>query len=671
MCGIAGLVNLTDRHAPPSIELLKRMARAIRHRGPDEFGYYRDGRAGLAHARLSIIDLAAGQQPLANTDHTKWLVFNGEVFNYVELRTELEALGHVFRTHSDTEVIVHAWEAWGVECFSRFNGQWAIALWDSITKQLIFSRDRVGVRPLFLREHDGRVWFGSEVKAIFADPDVPRAFDPTGIDETFTFWASVAPSAVYQGIEELPPGTVRIYDADGSHRDHQYWRPDYPLVSPREAREAYPLSIPEATEALRDKLEQATRLRMIRADVPVGSYLSGGLDSSLTALFGRAAKEGEYRTYSLRFEDAEYDETRYQRMMASTLDSAHREVVVTRQDIAKVFPEVIRIAERPVLRTAPAPLYMLSKLVRDSGIKVVLTGEGADEMLGGYDLFREAKVRRFWAKHPESKLRPLLFDRLYPYLARSPQQARGMSLQFWAKGLDRANEASFSHDPRWSSAAALKRMFTPAMREGARADAVARLVGALPDTFKRWDPLAQAQYLEVITLLSGYLLSSQGDRMLMGNSVEGRFPFLDVNVMEFCNALPASYKLAVLDEKHLLKQVARGRIPDEIVERKKQPYRAPDALSFVGDGVPDYVGECFSERALQDAGVFDPKAARLLYDKCVKRSKDPGGAQQFSNADNMAFVGILSTQLLHEQFIKRDGDIDGADVSFRTAVDRL
>ncbi|MBI5517964.1 MAG: asparagine synthase (glutamine-hydrolyzing) [Deltaproteobacteria bacterium] len=671
MCGIAGLVNLTDRHEPPPAELLRRMARAIRHRGPDEFGYYRDARAGLCHARLSIIDLATGQQPLANEDETVWIVFNGEVFNYVELREELEALGHRFRTHSDTEVIVHAWEAWGEDAFARFNGQWAVALWDTKSQRLVLTRDRVGVRPLYLHERDGRLWFGSEVKALFADPTVPRALDPAGLDETFTFWAAVAPRTVYRGVEELRPGAVRVYERDGSRRERLYWQPTYPRCFPRAEREPYPLSLDEATEALEAHLTRATQLRMLRADVPVGSYLSGGLDSSLTAHLGRQAKEGEFRTFSLRFEDAEYDETKYQRMMSERLHSSHAEVVVSRADIARAFKDVVRFTERPILRTAPAPLYLLSKLVRDSGFKVVLTGEGADEMLAGYDLFREARIRRFWARHPDSKLRPRLFDRLYPYLARSPQQARGMALQFWARGLEKASEPGFSHDPRWTSTGALKRFFTQELRDQVGRDCVAELTGELPSGFKGWDPLAQAQYLEVITLLSSYLLSSQGDRMLMANSVEGRFPFLDKDVMDFCNGLPASYKLAVLDEKHLLKRVARGKLPPDIVSRPKQPYRAPDALSFIAEGAPEYIAESFSEAALADAGVFNVRAARTLYEKCVRRGRDPGGAEQFSNADNMAFVGILSTQLVHHWLIRGDGDIPGGDVPFRTVIDRV
>jgi asparagine synthase (glutamine-hydrolysing) len=667
MCGIAGIVNTGDRHEPPSRELLTSMVRAIRHRGPDEYGMFRDRRAGLVHARLSLIDLTSGQQPLANEDETLWIVFNGEIFNYVELRRDLEALGHRFRTHSDTEVIVHAYEAWGNGCFPRFNGQWAVALWDSRSHRLILSRDRIGVRPLYVREHGGRVWFASEVKAIFADTSVPREIDPRGLDQTFTYWTPLAPTSVFRGIEELLPGSVREYDERGSKRDTVFWRPSYPVTPPEE----YPLTLDQATEALSEKLEEATRLRMLRADVPVGSYLSGGLDSSLTAWMGRKAKQGLFQTYSIRFQDAEYDETAFQRAMAATIDSSHQELVVTRGDIARVFPEVIRHTERPILRTAPAPLYLLSKLVRDSGIKAVLTGEGADEMLAGYDIFREAEIRSFWSRQPASEVRPKLFDRLYPYLARSPQQARGMALEFWRQGLDRAGEPGFSHEPRWRTTAHLKRFFAPELRAEMQSRPADNVLSTLPAEFGRWDSLGRAQYLEVVTLLSGYLISSQGDRMLMAHSVEGRFPFLDSEVMEFCNGLPPGFKLAGLNEKFILKRVARGIIPEGIINRPKQPYRAPDAVSFVEKGAPDYVREMFSEDALRSAGIFDVRTVRGLYAKCLERAGQPGSERVFSNVDNMGVVGLLSTQLLYHQFVKGDGSAPGGQIEYKTMIDRV
>ena len=668
MCGIAGIIHTSDRHDPPRVELLRSMVNAVRYRGPDEYGVYRDAHAGLVHARLSLIDLTSGQQPLANEDETLWIIFNGEIFNYIELRRELEPLGHRFRTHSDTEVVVHAFEEWGDRCFGRFNGQWALALWDNVRRRLVLSRDRIGVRPLFVHEDQGVLRFASEVKAIFADPRVPREIDPRGMEQTFSYWASVAPVSLYRGIEEVPPGSVRVYDVHGKKTEHLFWRPSYPADG---GRGDVRLSLRDATEVLREKLRRATELRMLRADVPVGSYLSGGLDSSLTALMGRKAKQGDFRTFSLRFADAEFDETVYQRMLVATLDSAHVEVEVTRSDIARVFPEVIRHTERPILRTAPAPMYILSKAVREAGIKAVLTGEGADEMLAGYDIFREAKIRQFWSRQPDSKVRPLLFDRIYPYLARSPQQAKGMALEFWKRGLDRAGLPGFSHEPRWSSTASTKRLFSEQLKEAIAGNPAPDVLASLPQEFASWDLLGQSQYLEVATLLSSYLISSQGDRMLMANSVEGRFPFLDADVMEFANNLPSDYKLAILDEKHILKCVAKGFIPDPIVQRKKQAYRAPDAISFVGPDAPDYVADAFSPEALSSAGLFDVHAARKLYTKCATRARDSSGEALFSNTDNMAFVGILSSQLMHRMFIQGNGNSGEGDILFKTEVDKV
>jgi asparagine synthase (glutamine-hydrolysing) len=654
VCGIAGMLRLHPEAARPDDALLRTMLGALRHRGPDEFGTYRDGLCGLAHARLSIIDLATGQQPLANEDGSLWIAFNGEIFNYVELREELAGKGHRFRTASDTEVIVHAWEEWGVDAVSRFNGQWAFAIWDRRENRLVLSRDRLGVRPLYVTRNDGRLSFASEVKALFVDPGVRRELDPLGLDQVFTFWTTVAPRTPFAGIEELPPGHTLTVDLAGEapketlRRD---WAPSYP--SRDEPRH---VSIEAAAEGLLECLERAVTLRLLRADVPVGCYLSGGIDSSVIAALGRRAKSGVFRTFSLRFADREFDETPYQRLMAERLEAEHAEVVCTRSDIARVFPDVIAHTERPVLRSAPAPMFLLSRLVQESRFKVVLTGEGSDEMLAGYDIFREAKVRAFWAREPSSTSRPKLLERLYPYLARNPQAARAMSRRFFAEGLDRVHEPGFSHAPRWHAAAALKKFFAPQVREAAARSAEDELLADLPPEFRTWDPLSQAQYLEIRTLLSGYLLSSQGDRMLMAHGVEGRFPFLDADVVAFANALPPSAKLHVLDEKHVLKRAARDLIPREILERPKQPYRAPDAPSFVGADAPEYVGEVTSTASIASARVFDVAPVTALIAKC----REHGGRGRLSNADNMAFLGVLSTQLLWHTFVR--GRPDGAPI---------
>lgn len=666
MCGIAGIASRRGASPPPPRDALVRMALALRHRGPDEMGVFRDRRCGLAHARLSIIDLATGQQPMGTADGRYWIAFNGEIFNYVELRDELVAAGRAFRTRSDTEVILQAYAEWGLDAFERLNGQWAIALWDRARRELVLARDRVGIRPLHVCERGDRVYFASEVKAIFAaDPAIPRALDPRGLDQTFTFWSPVPPDTAFAAVREVRPGHVRVY-RDGDVVERPYDAPRFPTGP----GDGYSGSLDEAVAAVRAALERATSLRMLRADVPVGSYLSGGLDSSLVAALGRRAIGDRFHTFSLRFADAEYDETEYQRTMVARLGSDHHEIVVSRRDVADVFPAVVAHTERPVLRTAPAPLFLLSRLVRDTGIKVVLTGEGADEMFAGYDLFREGVVRRFWARQPQSRLRPLLLQKLYPYLTRSPVSQQAMARRFFGRNLDRWREPDFTHDTRWHTTSGLKRLFSADLRAAlAGVDAVAELLADLPPEFSRWSYLARDQYLEIRTLLAGYLLCSQGDRMLMAHSVEGRFPFLDPDVVALAHSLPPEYKLRVLDEKHVLKRAAADLVPAAIRTRPKQPYRAPDALAFVGDGaLPDYAAECLSERAIVEAGVFDPKAIAQLVGKCVQRA----GAGQFSNADNMAIVGVLSTQLLHECLVRAApdaGDPDAAVLTTDVSID--
>lgn len=619
------------------------MLTALRHRGPDESGIYLDTHAGLAHTRLSIIDLASGQQPLSDSGPQPWwIIFNGEIFNYRELRQELVSLGHAFNTNSDTEVLLRVWTQWGRAGLSKLNGQWAFAAWHAATRELVLCRDRLGIRPLYYAEHDGKVVFGSEVKALFAgDPTLPRNFSARGVDETFTFWTPTAPNSVFEGIAELAPGHVRVYRG-GSITEETYWEPNY--------AKTFVGSADDAEAAVEAALTSATELRMLRADVDVGCYLSGGLDSSLIAALGLKAKGERFCTFSLRFEDAEFDETPYQRKMAEFLGTDHRELIASRRDIAECFPSVMTAIERPILRTAPAPLFLLSKLVRDSGIKVVLTGEGADEMFAGYDIFREGVVRRFWARHPQSEMRPRLLERLYPYLAQSPVSQRAMARQFFGRNLEKSLEPGFTHSTRWTTTAALKRLFTSDFRAathtaGSNLDPTSALLASLPPEFSRWTPLARDQYLEVRTLLSGYLLSSQGDRMLMGNSVEGRFPFLDINVVALANSLPDRLKLNGLKEKFILKQIGKKRIPEEILARPKQPYRAPDAATFVAEGRPGYVDECLSEATSRDVGVFDPKAVTALWHKCRT-------APNLSNTDNMGLVGVLSTHLVHHQVLR-------------------
>ena len=638
MCGIAGFVNRRGESADRA--LLEPMAQAVLHRGPDDCGYYVSGPVGLAHRRLSIIDLACGHQPMSNADGSVWITFNGEIFNYVELREELIRKGRRLATRSDTEVILHLYEEKGEDCVKDFNGQWAFAIWDCRKEKLFVSRDRLGVRPLFYTIADGAFLFASEIKALFAHPRVPREVDLAGLDQIFTYWFTVPPRSFFRGVSELPPGHSLTVQ-DGTVKLSEYWRINYPAVT---AGNGDCRNDGKLADQLRDLLVDATRIRL-RADVPVGAYLSGGLDSSVITALIRKYTDTPLKTYSVTFEDPEFDESRYQREVIEFLATDHREVRCTAEDIGRIFPEVIRHTEKPILRTAPAPLFLLARLVRENGYKVVLTGEGSDEMLGGYDIFKEAKIRRFWGAQPNSRIRPLLLKRLYPYLQNLQDQSPAYLKAFFHVKPEDLADSFFSHLPRWELTSKLKLFFSEETRSQVRsAPQYQELRDELPEEFRSWDPFCQAQYLEAKFLLPGYILSSQGDRMAMAHSVEGRFPFLDHRVVEFASALPPTLKMKALDEKYILKRCADGLTPAAVRERTKQPYRAPDAKCFLGPSAREYVDELLAPERIRKDNVFHPGAVQKLLEKARR-------GEAIGIKDNMAFVGILSTQLAIDQFI--------------------
>ncbi|MBN1657996.1 MAG: asparagine synthase (glutamine-hydrolyzing) [Anaerolineae bacterium] len=628
MCGIVGILNQTGG-GPPDLHILRQMLGTIRHRGPDEFGIYRDAHLGMGSARLSIIDLSGGQQPIGNEDGTLWIVFNGEIFNYLELRPALEARGHRFSTNTDTEVILHLYEDHGAGCLNYLNGQFAIAIWDARRQRLFLARDRVGIRPLFYTIVCNRLIFGSEIKALLVHPDVTAEIDPTALDQIFTYWGTLSPRTVFCGVQDVPPGSYLLADRQ-QIAVHPYWTLDFDDENSRHD------SVQDYLAEFERLLVEAVQLRL-RADVPVGAYLSGGLDSSITAAIVRDYVGEGMDTFSIAFEDQAFDESIYQQQMAATLGTNHQVVHCTYADIGRVFPDVVWHTETPVLRTSPAPMFLLSQLVHDHGFKVVLTGEGADEILAGYNVFKEMQVRRFWARNPESQMRPLLLRRLYPYIA-GLGTSEAYLIAFFKRGLGDTDSPYYSHELRWKNTARVRRLLLDPARNGGSERP------ALPPGFHGWSYLAQAQYLEMSVFLSQYLLSSQGDRMAMAHSVEGRFPFLDHRVIEFCNHLPARVKLRGLTEKWLLKQLGRKLVPAAIWQRPKQPYRAPIHPCFFGPGAPEYVEELLSEPALRRGGMFDPEGVLQLKAKAQH-------SQRLSEVDSMALVGVLSAQIVHHRFV--------------------
>jgi len=637
MCGIVGALDWSGEH-PPDIELAKQMLGIIRHRGPDEFGLYVDNQACIGCARLSIVDLSTGQQPIPNEDESLWIVFNGEIYNHPELRSGLEQAGHRFSTHSDTEVILHLYEDLGPACLQRLNGQFAIAIWDTRKKELFLARDRMGIRPLFYTPLFQGLVFGSEIKALLLDPRVRAQLDPQALAQVFTFWAPLSPRTVFQGIRQLPPGHYMLA-REGDVTLSRYWHLDFP-----EAGAETQLSEDEAREQLRDLLSDATRLRL-RADVQVGSYLSGGIDSTFIAALVRRHTPEALCTFSIAFEEGAFDERAYQEIATAFLNTDHRQTECTNLDVGRIFPEVVWHTETPILRTSPAPMYLLSRLVRDNNIKVVLTGEGADEFLGGYNIYKEDKVRRFWARQPESDWRPLLLHRLYPYVADLSRGGAYLTA-FFRQGLTETSQVGYSHQIRWRNTARLQRLLSPHLRGIVREyDPIEEFLSSLNGALSRWSTLSQAQYLEVATFMSPYLLSSQGDRMMAANSVEGRFPFLDHRVVEFCSQLPPSFKLRGLKEKRILKQSAQGLLPAEIWQRHKRPYRAPIRSAFFTRPL-DYVESLLAPEAIQANGIFNPKAIERLTCKCQ-------GSTRVSESDDMALVGVLSTQFLYHLFVEK------------------
>lgn len=649
MCGIAGFSGRTGDWSEARATLEK-MIGTLRHRGPDGFGYHVEPGApgvGLAHARLSIIDLATGDQPIHNEKRTVWTSFNGEIFNFVELRAELERKGHRFYTHSDTEVIVHLYDRYGDSFVDHLNGQFAIAIWDSERRRLVLARDRAGIRPLFYTKARGRIWFASEVKALLAALPERAKLNPAGLAQALTYWAPVDPDTVFEGVSSLPPGCLLAIEEDGRERLTQYWDWTFPTAA-SQSRTAKPAfeSVEQATAELRELLVDAVRLQL-RADVPVGAYLSGGLDSSGIVALIRGFTDTPVRTFSVAFDDPEFDESEHQEAMVRHLGTDHTTLKISRSDIGAAFPRLVRHAEAPILRTAPVPLMLLAQKVREHGFKVVLTGEGADEVFGGYDLFKEAKVRRFWARHPESKSRPKLLGRLYGYLGTSPVGNEAFSSAFFSKGLEHIDRPIFAHVPRWSTSQRALTFLSPEIRAAVGEwDPLAFYESKLPAEIMSWSPLSRDQYVEAKSLLAGYLLSSQGDRVAMASSIEGRFPYLDHRLIELASRFPPRFKIRGLTEKDILRRALADLLPESVSKRTKQPYRAPDSQSFFAGGEPlDYVADLMSEGRLRKAGYFDAAAVGRLFDKCRK-----GRATGF--ADNQAFVGVLSTMLLDDQLLR-------------------
>jgi asparagine synthase (glutamine-hydrolysing) len=634
MCGITGLLGGIES---PSLkrDRVANMLGQLAHRGPDAFGTYIIPEVALGHVRLSIIDVRDGHQPFSRGKHV--LSYNGEIYNYLELRAELQALGEVFQTKSDTEVLLVALMRFGLSALPRCNGQFAFLYWNGDTRTLYAVRDRYGVRPLYTVEHQGGYAFASEMRAFDALQNFERRIKPEHLLEHGLLWNTLGDRTVYEGIRSVEAGTALVFKPGHPPQTERYHQ--IGEGSP----DAIPSTFEEAKVMIREKLRKAVSLRL-RSEVPVGAYLSGGIDSSVVALLTDELRADRFQTFSIAFSDPQYDESRYQAMMVSRLKTDCYTLTVDYAAIRNNFESAVLHGERPIFRTAPVPLYLLAKAVREAGIRVVLTGEGADEILWGYDTFKELKLLQFWAKFPNSRLRPLLLRTLYPHLAHySDSKQLGLMRMFYEGFLGSYNNQLVGLNLRVHNNRILANYLHPERRPTIDDEGLMeRIRSILPANWQVMSLLQRNQFLEMRTLLPGYLLSSQGDRMSLAHGIEGRYPFLDPEIVEWAFHLPDHFKLPLMSQKHLLREAFRPDVPAEIIDRPKQPYQAPDLKAFFPNGKLCELGQQHLGReAIESTRIFDGIMVNRFLNKWNR-----GIPENIGYRDNMIFTFLLSTQIL-------------------------
>jgi len=637
MCGIAGIIDYKSNS--DKIPVLKKMLAVISYRGPDESGIYNSKHAAIGNLRLSIVDIESGQQPMCDHSGRYWIVFNGEIFNYPELRDDLIKKGCTFKTQSDTEVLVELYSFYGKGCLSLLNGQFAFAIWDRMDEELFIARDRVGIRPLFYTTLGGNFSFSSEIKCLFEQKEIVPEFSSESLSQIYTFWTCLTPNTAFKNIFEVSPGEFLICSRNGITKE-KYWELTFDHAD-------HSQSLNDAKNQFHKILKDSVKIRL-RADVEVAAYLSGGLDSSTTVAYINDIEPGILNTFSVGFKEEDFDESIFQEEAVKYFNTKHKSIVCSASDIANAFPEVIWHIETPVMRTAPTPMFLLSRLVRESGIKVVMTGEGADEILAGYNIFKETKIRKFWANQPDSSFRPSLLSKLYPYLPQMKEANSGILKMFFGFKLGDVDNPFYSHLLRWNNSNhVLKHLSANFKSKIWNYSPIEELRKNLPKNFDSWDSVSKAQWIESTIFMSGYLLSSQGDRMALANSVEGRYPFLDYRLIEFCAKLPPRLKLNGLNEKFLLKQMMQNRIPESIVKRPKQAYRAPIRSAFLSENSPEYIPLMLSEEFTRQVGIFDPDSLNSVLAK-IKR------AESSTEVENMLLTFVISTHLLFDQFMNKN-----------------
>ncbi len=625
MCGIAGIIG----KAPVEASLLRTAAQILAHRGPDDSSVYTTGNMGFAHSRLSIVDLQHGQQPAFNEDQTIAVIFNGEIFNHMELRKGLELRGHRITNRSDTAVLPHLFEEYGSEMFDRLDGQFSIAIWDDNKHRVVLARDRIGKLPLFYARQKDDFIFGSEIKAVLLLGDIIPRLSGRVLHEVLTYWAPTSEDSIFEGIRTLLPGQWMSYE-NGEIRVERFRQLEF--------RQGVIRSAADAADELEALLIRAVGKRMM-GDVPISAYLSGGLDSSLTCAIAAKHYNRSINTFSISFDNPDYDESHYQQVMAGDLGTRHHSVTFSEDDFIRLLKRCVIHAEIPFLRTGPLPMMKLSSWVHGNDRCVVITGEGSDEFFGGYDLFREVKIRSFCRKDPTSSYRGLLYKKINQFIpGLKNMSAQALSLYYNSV----RHEGEFgSHLSRWGGSGFFKLFLTDeinAFDEIRNHDA---LWDYLPGGYKEYTAVQKAQQLEIMIFLERYLLSTQGDRMAMANSVECRYPFLDSDVVDFALSLEDRLKIRGLTEKYIVRRVAEKYLPQEILRRKKFPYRAPVAVQkILQDPYFQYI---LSPDMLKKFNIFKPETIESFLNKAFEKNV-------LSERELMLFMGVLTTQTLCDSF---------------------
>jgi asparagine synthase (glutamine-hydrolysing) len=645
MCGIAGIIDLSGEGRPAPSGAIQAMAQAIYHRGPDEDGFLE--RPGLAFAsrRLSIVGLADGRQPIHNEDGSVSVVFNGELFDYPEMRAELAGRGHHFATHCDTELIPHHWEDHQEDFFPHLRGQFAFALWDSRRRRIILARDRFGICPLYWTRQDDWLLFASEIKALLASGMVEARPDPHGINHLFTFYALPGPATCFEGVQLLPPGHyLRIQLGANGERaqvsERIYWQIDFP----DRGQEDYSRNAKQLTDQFEQVLFGAVT-RRLRADVPVVSYLSGGVDSSVVVALASHVRGSAIPTFTVRITRPDLDESAEASLVARHIGVEPVVVDCGPDEVLDNYPALIRAAEGPVIDTACTALLMLAREVHKRGYKVALTGEGADEWLAGYP-WHKINWLLSWLDMvpgwPLSQLGRRAFVRLtgaptftWEYARRAQAAVGGYNGWLDIYGLMSMSKLRF---------------FSPWMMQVAGEHPPYEDLGFNVERMRRWHPLNRELAVGARIQLAGLLLNAKGDRVAMNSSVETRYPFLDEAVFDFLARVPPRWKLRGLRDKALLRRLAERWVPRSVARRHKAMFRAPFD-SFHLEQAPAFVGQLLSPESLRRTGYFQPEAVEHW--RKTFRNLRGRTAQRLSV--EMGLVGVAATQLWHHTFI--DGSL--------------